>query len=149
MKAPRGLILALVLLAPTAAAMDLLPSEIRLGATEARILVRSGEGAVRVDSTPSILAAPAAPEGDPGEFAPTPRVLDATATWRGLEGILVVVLRRADPAEVVDVTIQDGTNTGVSLEWPAQTARTPVAPWMAMAAIALAAFGARRASGRR
>lgn len=144
----RAAILLALVLAPSAAAMDVLPTEIRLGAEEARILVRSADGSVRVDAEPSILAAPSAPEGDPGAFAPTPRVLEANATWHGLERILVVVLRRGDPSVAVEVTIEDASRTGISLEWPAERQRAPMPGVALVLAIvgALALGRARRGS---
>lgn len=133
----RQAILLVALAAPTAAAIDVLPSELHLGDVDARILVRSSEGSVRVETEPSILAAatvPGAAETD--GYAPTPRVLVANATWRGIDGIVVVALRRADPLKAVDVTIEDGTRTGVSLEWPAATRDAPIPTGLAIVAIA-------------
>lgn len=129
-----------VLLAPAASAMDVLPAEIRLDAVEARILVRSSGGSVRVETSPSVLVAASAPDGPPEGFAPSPRVLAANATWRGLDGIVVVVLRRADPAEPVDVTIEDSSRTGVSLEWPPAGRATPSSWLFAVIGLALAVW---------
>lgn len=141
MRLAAGLALALVCLAPAALALDVLPTEIRFDALEARILVRSVAGSVRIETDPVVLAARADPGGVQDPFAPTPRVLAANATWHGLDGILVLVLARTDEDRPVDVIVEDGSRTGVLLEWPAVDARgIPLGAPAAIAALLAAAL---------
>lgn len=116
----------LLLLVPFAAAVDLLPAEARLGPTEARLIARSGSGLLTVRTEPGVLVGGAAPGGEPAPLAPAPRELQAIHTWRGLDGIVEIVLRREDVHESVDVIVEDGGSAGVWVEWPA--ARTIPAP---------------------
>lgn len=114
-------LLALALLAPGAVAADLLPTEAVLGEGEARFVVRSASGEVVVRTEPPVLAAAAGEE----VFDLTPRTLRSTGLWRGMEGVVEVVLRRDDPTTPVDVILEDGSTTGVWVEWPARPAQTP------------------------
>lgn len=126
------------LLAPSALAVDLLPTEVRFGETEARILVRGAEGSVALRTEPTILAAAAPPGGEPGEFVPTPRVLEANHTWRGIDRMVELVLRRDDARMPIDVMIQDASNAGVWLEWPGAARSISAGQWVAPIALALA-----------
>ena len=108
-----------VALAPRAAALDVLPSESRLGDTEARILVRAAGGEVTVRAEPPVLAGV---EGS-DDRAPTPRTLRATGNWRGMEGIVIVELERADASVPVEIVLEDGAGgagraAGAWIEWP-------------------------------
>lgn len=138
---------ALALLPGTALAVDLLPTEVSFDDTEARILVRSQEGSVRVETTPVVMAAASAPGTDAGEFAPTPRVLAADRTWHGLDGVVVVVLKRAEAKQAVDVVIEDGSQTGVWLDWPAAHRRVP-APGPVTILLVIAAAKGFASAGR-
>ena len=138
-----------VLAGPTAAAVDVLPAEIHFGATEARVLVRSATGAVFVNATPSVLAGGAAPGGAPDEMGPTPRAIEANATWHGIDAIVELVLRRDDAHSAVDVAIDDGAHAGVWLEWSAVSRSVPGQSVPAFAlGIALAVFGSTRRAAK-
>jgi len=143
-----ALALALALAPPVASALDVLPAEAHLSDIEARILVRSRDGDVRVETDPPTLAAASAPVGEPGEFGATPRVLPAEHTWHGLDRVVVVVLRRDTPKEHVDIVIEDGTQTGAWLEWPAAKRGAP-GPGLAGVGLGLIAAAKGFAVGRR
>lgn len=106
--------LALLLLAPVAAAADLLPTETTWGPREARLVVRAIDGEVSVQADPAIRVA-LAHDDTP---ATTPRVLRASAPWRGMTEVVELVLVRDDPAKTVDVVVEDAGATGVWFEWP-------------------------------
>lgn len=112
-------------LAPSALAVDILPSEVRFGETEGRLLVRSATGAVSVRTEPSVLAGGAAPGDKPTDLARTPRALEATHVWRGIDGIVEIVLQRKDPGVAIDVIVEDAANAGVWVEWPARERDVP------------------------
>lgn len=131
--------LAFVLLAPTALAVDLLPTEIRFGDTEARVLVRSAGGAVRIETEPSVLAAPAPPGGAPAEFVPTPRAFEAAHEWRGIDGMVEIVLKRPSGSGPVDIVIEDDARTGVWLEWPAAQRQVPLPVALLLLSLSLVA----------
>ena len=132
--------LGLLLLAPLATAADLLPTEATLGAHEARLVVHSALGEVTVHAEPPVLA------GILGDaFAPTPRTLRSPAPWRGMEGVIEVVLRRDDPAQTVEVIVEDRTSTGIWVEWPpAARAVPPAALPLGLEALAAGALAFRR-----
>lgn len=142
----RTLALALVALAliPTATALDVLPSEARFGPNEGRLIVRSARGSVEVRTEPSILVAGATPGAEPDEFAATPRDLATDRTWRGLDGIVEIVLRREDPRAPVDIIVEDGAGAGAWIEWPAEARETPVHGSLAIPVLVLMAVAWRR-----
>lgn len=118
-------LLALVLLAPVAAAADLLPTETAWGPREARLVVRAVDGEVSVQAEPAIHVALAYDDAP----ATTPRVLRASAPWRGMTDVVELVLLRDDPAQGVDVVVEDAGATGVWFEWPpARESPAGVAP---------------------
>lgn len=138
----RLLALALAIaLVPTALAVDVLPEEASLGDTEARILVRTRDGKVHVEAQPPVLAAASAPEGEPGAFEATPRAIEAAHTWHGLDGIVVVVLRRDSSRDAVEIVIDDASQTGIWLDWPPAERRVP---FPAVAAILLVVIAAAK-----
>ncbi|HWH08896.1 MAG TPA: hypothetical protein VNX21_06830 [Candidatus Thermoplasmatota archaeon] len=128
------LLLAALLLLPTAAALDALPAT--LGALEGSVVVRA-RGVVRVAADAPVEAALA------HAFAPAPVDLAVPddAAWRGLPGAVEVRLRRADATRPLRVELDDGA-TGVVVEWPA--ARAVTLPPLAAAGALLAAGAARR-----
>lgn len=119
------LALFLLALAPCASAVDLLPTEVSFGKDEARLLVRSSTGSVQLTAEPSVRAGGAEPGGVAHELASTPLTLEATYVWRGIDGIVEVVLQRDDPRVAIDIIIEDGANTGVWVEWPAERRAIP------------------------
>ncbi|GEM_PF-4539856 len=144
----RGAWLALLLALPAAAALDAFPAESRLGATEARFLVRLPDGgALRVRADAPVDVALAPPGGEPEAFAPAPASFTVgTATaWHGLPGAVEIVARRADATRPVTLEADDGAG-GVELEWPAQApARWAPAPGaLALVGLAGAALALRR-----
>lgn len=134
-------LLAALLLAPVASAADLLPTEVEWGPTHARLVVRAVDGEVVVRAEPPVRVALAHAD----DAAPTPRTLRASAPWRGMSGVVELVLERDDPTRAVDVVIEDSGTTGVWFEWTA--ARASPAPAAALAVLALLAT-ARGRSGR-
>ena len=117
MRAVAGVALALALI-PHAGAVDLLPTQVVLGEAEARLLVRSAGGGVRVSAEPPVLAAGVAPGTPADALALTPLAVDASHVWRGLEGVVEIVLRRDDARRSVDIIVEDSANVGVWVEWP-------------------------------
>lgn len=138
-----ALLLLALALTPCAAAVDLLPTQVQLSATEARFVIRSAMGSATVRSTPSVLAAGAPPGGDPAEFAPTPRTLAMQGAWRGIEDVVEVVLRRETSDAQVEILVEDGTGTGVWLDW-APTSRGLPGPGFALLIAAVAAAARTR-----
>lgn len=117
-------LLAALVLLPTVAALDAFPTETRLGATEARFLVRLPDGgALRVSSDGAVEIALVAPGEEPFAFVPVNASfpVDAASVWHGLPGVVQIVARRADPAQAVTLDVDDGAG-GVTLEWPAERA---------------------------
>ncbi|MEA3201882.1 MAG: hypothetical protein QOE90_3310 [Thermoplasmata archaeon] len=118
----RALLLAALLVAPSALALDAFPTESRLGATEARFLVRLPQGGMlHVEADGAAVQVAVAPaEGEPGAFAAAPATfeVDATSVWHGLPGTVALIARRADPARPVTLDVDDGAG-GAQLEWPA------------------------------
>ena len=114
-------LLALLLLAPGAAALDAFPQEDQVGPGEARFLVRvQGDAPLRVESEGAARVQLARPgeAPDPEGFLPTPADLRAPpgASWHGLSGVVELVARRDDPSQEVLLTAwQDGS--GVAIEW--------------------------------
>lgn len=106
-------LLALPLAAPSAMALDVLPAESRLGDDEARLVVRA-EGMLVVRTEPPILVALAGE--DQGALAP--RTLAANGSWRGMDGVLELRLRREHAAAAVDVYLEDDAEGGAWIEWP-------------------------------
>lgn len=138
-------LLALLMLAPSALALDAFPEETTLGRTEARLRVRLPEGGpLRVEAEPPVEVALAG-----GASVPTPATLavPADATWHGLSGVVEVVVRREKASEPVTLMLSDGTGAGVAYEWPAQR-ETPQAPAVAVLAVALVAAHIGRSSWR-
>ena len=118
----RWLLLALLVAAfPTARAADLLASEVAWGPEEATLVVRASGPSLRLSAEPAILVGLAK-----GELAATPRELPAEGTWRGMTGVVELVLRRSDPETAVDVVIEDAGGTGLWIEWPAAERATPL-----------------------
>lgn len=123
------IVLLLVLLAPTAQAVEALEAEPRLGAVEARLVVRA--------------------EGDIVVVADAPvRSELARISWHGLDDVTEIVLRR-DANDPRSVEITDASGVGLLLEWPASDHPVPQ-PWFgAMVALGCAGLGRRlRAKGR-
>lgn len=147
-RVPALLLLAL-LAAPCAAALDALPSEDRLGATEARVLLRvHGAGPVHVEADAPVRVALARHGEEPDGFVDAPADLQPPpgASWHGLAGVVELVVARDDPARPVVVTAwqDDG---GVAVDWAAlkKPAPGPALPLVALAAgVALAAPRRRR-----
>lgn len=111
-----ALVLALALTlvgVPRAAAIEVLPSESRLGDAEAVVVVRA-EGSLLVRSQPPILVA--AGEGDRGVLAP--RAVEPRGTWHGMEGVVELRLEREHPAATVEIFLEDATDVGAWIEWP-------------------------------
>lgn len=147
MRATALLVLALaaVALLPGAAAVDLLPTEARFGADEARLLLRSSSGDVRVVTDPPVRGAGVAPGAAATELDETPLLVDATHVWRGIEGIVEIVLVRDDPRRGVDIIVEDGSNTGVWVEWPSSPRSLPaLRPVFLVMVCAVVAGAARR-----
>lgn len=135
---------ALLLAAPTAAALDAFPTETRLGATEARFLVRLPHGGdVIVDAEGAVAVALVARGGDAGRLVAAPATLTppAASAWHGLDGVYELVARRDDPREEVTLFVRDGSDSGLVLDWPATPPkRVPAgAAALALAALALCA----------
>lgn len=146
MSGPLALALALALgLVPHAAAVDLLPTQVVLGEDEARLLVRSAGRGVRVSAEPAVLAAGVAPGALAEALAPTPVAVDASYMWRGLEGIVEIVLRRDDARQAVDIIVEDSANVGVWVEWPPAPRAIPAQAGVAALLVALLV---RRAAAR-
>ena len=141
-----ALLLALLAL-PGAAAADVLASQEPLGAHEARLLVRTRSGAVRVDAEPPVRVAGVAPGADAAALAETPATLEAPHTWRGIERVVELVLRREDPSVAVALILDEGGNTGVWVEWPAAPRERDAVPSpaaLAFAAVVAGALAARK-----
>lgn len=97
--------------APTAAALDALPDAARLGAEEARVVVRSsGPIHVRADAPIRVAAGDDAPVPAPAVLAPT-----RGPGWHGLDGAVELRLLRDDPSREVHVELDDGV-TGVLVD---------------------------------
>lgn len=125
-------------LLPGALAVDLLPTEVELGEHEARLLVRSTKGGVRVVTQPPTQAAGVAPGAQAEALSSTPVEIGASFVWRGLEGIVEIVLQRPDASVPVDIVIEDDANVGVWVEWPsAPRAIPPAAPLVGIAVAVL------------
>lgn len=143
----RALLLALVLFAPTAAALDTFPGEARLEPHEARFLVRvHGDSALSVKAEGAPVRVALASRGaDPAAFvdAPASLALPSGASWHGLDGVAQLVVERDDAHASVLIEVADGDGPGAALEWPGAPA--PVS-WGALAvpALALAALVGRR-----
>lgn len=134
----RLVLLALLLLAPSAGALAALEESPRLGALEARVLVRA-QGALRVVADGPLAAATTPPGGEADAFVGTPATLLARAgEWRGLAGVTDIVLRRASPAEARVVDVADATGAGLTFTWPAMGREVPAAGPGALLALALA-----------
>lgn len=132
----RALLLA-ALLAPVAAATAAYPDGAQWGDREATVPLRV-EGALRVEADLPIEAGLAAPGAVPDGWVTTPAQLEGRpGTWRGLEGILVLWLRRAS-AEAVVVEVADEAREGVVLEWPAKRQVPGPGPFGLALALALA-----------
>lgn len=114
------LVVGAVLALPAASALDVLPSEMHLGAKDARILVRAQEDAlVRVVAEPALDVALVAPGLAPVHTQRTPATLSAPAgEWHGLEGVVELVLRRDSARRDVSIEIDDGGQAGFLVEWP-------------------------------
>jgi len=112
------LVLALVLMLPSAAALDALPDEARFAAHEARLVVRVAEGAsLHVATDTAALVALAG-----GDFTPTPAVLavPSDASWHGLERTVELQLRRSDASSQMRIELDDRAGTGAVFTWPPQ-----------------------------
>lgn len=120
-----GLALLLIALVPSAGAVDLLPSEVRFGEVEARLLVRSLGANVTIATEPGVIGAGVDPGSEPVSLAPTPLTLSALYVWRGIDGIVEIVLRREDPGRQIDIIVEDGRSAGLWLEWPAARRSIP------------------------
>lgn len=144
---PTLALLALLLATPAAAAVDLLPTEVAFGRDEARLLVRSSTGGVHVRTEPSVLAAGVAPGETPEELSPTPLAIEATHVWRGIDGIVELVLRRDDATSPVDIIVEDGTSTGVWLEWPAERRVPAVGVSVLLSTLGMVALRYAKAKG--
>lgn len=154
----RVALLAVLALAPTAAALDVLPSHASFGDVEARVLVRLAEGgALHLDGSPGLLVGLAHPGAEPTSLAPVPAALEVPlappeSSWHGLVGTVEVVARRPDARQDATLSVRDASGSGASYEWPAApAAEVPDAPvaaaMMIMGAAALRMpFCGRRAS---
>lgn len=132
------LALTLAFLAPSVAALDVLPTEAHFGDLEARVIVRSHVGAVNVTTEPPVLAGGAAPGGEPLDMSATPRTLRANVVWHGLDSIVEVVLRRDDARAAIDVAIVDEATGGAWIEWPAAHHGVDATPALACALVVIA-----------
>lgn len=110
-------LLLVVLLAPVAGAASAYPDGAQWGTSEASLPLRAA-GPLRVQAEPAVEAALAPPGREPAGWQATPATLEAApGTWRGLEGVSVLWLRRADRESVV-LAITDEAREGIALEWP-------------------------------
>lgn len=99
--------LVLVLLVPSAAALEALP-DAKWGPHDATLVVRASR-MILVEAEPPVLVVGA------GE---SPVAIDASrATWRGLSGAMELKLHRAS-SEVVTIRVSEA-DAGVLFEWPA------------------------------
>lgn len=152
----RALLAALLLAAPTAVALDALPTYTRLGDEEARVLVRLPHGGrLLVEAAPGVRVGVTEPEGPTPELTPAPAefAVEARApeaSWHGLSGTVDVVARRDDPRQAVMLVIRDASGGGTEVEWPAapEPRRWLPAP-DALAAVAAVAIAVALATGRR
>jgi hypothetical protein len=117
----------LALFPPAAAALDALPSEDRIGPTEARFLVRvRSPGPVHVEADAPVRIALARHGETPDALVAAPADLRAPpgASWHGLPGVVELVVERDDPSRPVIITAwqDDG---GVAIEWAAVKRPTP------------------------
>lgn len=123
---PRALAFALVLvIVPSAHALDAFPSESQFGATDARILVRLPAGGhLRVETEPPVWVALATTPGGPsGERVRAPFDADvspqrAEDSWHGLAGTVEVTLHRDDPQQAIEIVAHD-EHGGAVFDWPA------------------------------
>lgn len=143
----RVALLALVLLAPGALALDAFPDESSLAATEASFLVRVPRGgALHVEADPPV----ALRVGNATAEGALDVAVDEDATWHGLSGVVRIDARRADPAQAVRLVARDAAG-GYEFEWPAQPPAPrwlPGAPPLALVGLAAVAAAQRRASIR-
>lgn len=151
----RVALLALVLAAPGALALDVFPGEERWGERDARLLVRMpAGGALRVLAEPPVEVAVVAPGAVPTGWNATPAEYNVTArrgeaAWHGLPGTVEVLLRRDASAGEVRVTLMEGDEgTGAEYVWaPAPPAkRTPAPLVLAMGGLLVGATLKRRAA---
>ena len=126
-----GLIFAAVALVlvvvPTALALDSFPQDSQWGARDAHALVRLPQGGrLHVETEPSADvtvalaepgADPGAPRAAPAEFDVFPR--EPEASWHGLPGTVELVLHRADAGKALEVFVED-EDGGAVFEWPAE-----------------------------
>lgn len=140
----------LLCLAPGAVALDLVPTETRLGEHEARLLLRVAPGAaLDVRADPPVEASWAAPGDAPAAALPTPARLEVRAgAWHGLDGMVEVILRRDDPTQAVALEVEDGSAVGIALDWPAAARDVPL-PGALVVAAALVALLPPTRRGRR
>lgn len=134
-------LLAVMLLAPTAAALDAFPTETKLGATEARFLVRLPQGGhVTVEANASVRVALVAPGAAAPALSPAPATLapPRAPEWHGLGGVYELVVQRDDPRQDVGLLVEDGTTSGLALDWPAAPPKRVPAAGAALAVLALA-----------
>ena len=147
-------LVAALLLAPTAAALDALPTHVKLGDTEARFLLRQPRGGVvEVEGDGEALVAVSEPEGLPGAFARVPASFTVEArpperSWHGLTGTFELVARRAEPTQDVRLRVRDAAGGGTEFEWPAAPERdVPAGAWVALAALVVVAMARAHRGG--
>lgn len=132
---------ALLLAAPTAAALDAFPTETRLGATEARFLVRLPQGGdVSVEAHGAVAVALVARGAEAERLLAAPATLTppAASAWHGLDGVYELVARRDDPREQVTLFVRDGSGSGLALDWPPMPPKRVPAGAVALTVVALA-----------
>lgn len=121
----RAALLALLLLAPGALALDAFPDESRVGATEATFLVRVPRGGtLRLEADAPLDATIAGvTRALPADFA-----IPEDQTWHGLSGVAAIHATRADPRREARLVARDEAG-GYEFDWPAQEPRT-LARWV-------------------
>lgn len=142
--------LALVATLPPAAALDVLPSEMTLGARDARLVLRVGEGMpVRIHAEPAVDVALVPVGAAPELYETTPTTLAAPAgEWHGLTGVVELVLRRDSARRDIAVEIDDGGDAGYLVDWPASLRGVPAGGAALLAgALALGALAGRKGQG--
>jgi len=111
----RAALLALLLLAPGALALDAFPGEGHVGATQADFLVRLPRGGtLHLDAdAPVDVTVDGKTRALPADFAVT-----EDQTWHGLSGVVAIHATRVDPGREVHLTARDEAG-GYEFAWPA------------------------------
>lgn len=115
---------ALAVAAPSALALDYLPTHATWGATEATLIVRLPQGGTLRVLAEGADAAISPPGETPTEWRASPATFDVEAappeaSWHGLSGTVAVHLRRADASRTIEVELRDASG-GTQLAWDAQ-----------------------------